>query len=140
MKDSAWNFEDYIFERKVREKAPAFFGKLILKCKLIDNQELANRIYDAILNNEAIITDAERDDALKVDVVVTGILRHDKEKKVFLAAEVSWVVDKMDVERAARRTKIIEKCLGIPGIPVVIGNEYTEGAKESAEELQVIII
>jgi len=140
LKDSAWNFEDYIFERKVREKAPAFFGKLILKCKLIDNQELANRIDDAILNNEAIITDAERDDALKVDVVVTGILRHDKEKKVFLAAEVSWVVDKMDVERAARRTKIIEKCLGIPGIPVVIGNEYTEGAKESAEELQVIII
>ena len=140
LKNDVGNLKGDNFERKVREKAPAFFGKLILKCKLIDNQELANRIDDAILNDEAIITDNERDDALKVDVVVTGILRHDKEKKVFLAAEVSWVVDKMDVERAARRTKIIEKCLGIPGIPVVIGNEYTEGAKEAAEELNVVII
>ena len=140
LKNDVGNLKGDNFERKIREKAPAFFGKLILKCKLIDNQELANRIDDAILNNEAIITDAERDDALKVDVVVTGILRNNKEKKVFLAAEVSVVVDKMDVERAARRTKIIEKCLGIPGIPVVIGNEYTEGAKEAAEELQVIII
>ncbi|HOM11051.1 MAG TPA: hypothetical protein PLV81_12980 [Spirochaetota bacterium] len=128
------------FERKVKEKAPSYFGKLILKCRLIDTMELANSIDDAILNKKATITDDERDDALKVDVVVTGFLRHNKEKKVFLAAEVSIVVDKTDVERAARRTKIIEKCLGIPGIPVVIGDEYTDGAKKAAEELQVIMI
>ncbi|HPP51036.1 MAG TPA: hypothetical protein PLO73_13785 [Spirochaetota bacterium] len=128
------------FERKVKEKAPSYFGKLILKCRLIDSMELANSIDDAILNKKATITDDERDDALKVDVVVTGFLRHNKEKKVFLAAEVSIVVDKTDVERAARRTKIIEKCLGIPGIPVVIGDEYTDGAKKAAEELQVIMI
>lgn len=128
------------FERKVKEKAPSYFGKLILKCRLIDTMELANSIDDAILNKKATITDDERDDALKIDVVVTGFLRHNKEKKVFLAAEVSIVVDKTDVERAARRTKIIEKCLGIPGIPVVIGDEYTDGAKKAAEELQVIMI
>jgi len=128
------------FERKVKEKAPSYFGKLILKCRLIDTMELANSIDDAILNKKATITDDERDDALKVDVVVTGFLRHNKEKKVFLAAEVSIIVDKTDVERAARRTKIIEKCLGIPGIPVVIGDEYTDGAKKAAEELQVIMI
>ncbi|HXK66234.1 MAG TPA: hypothetical protein PK348_08205 [Spirochaetota bacterium] len=128
------------FERKVKEKAPSYFGKLILKCRLIDSMELANSIDDAILNKKATITDDERDDALKVDVVVTGFLRHNKEKKVFLAAEVSIIVDKTDVERAARRTKIIEKCLGIPGIPVVIGDEYTDGAKKAAEELQVIMI
>ncbi|HOJ30299.1 MAG TPA: hypothetical protein PL059_14635 [Spirochaetota bacterium] len=128
------------FERKVKEKAPSYFGKLILKCRLIDTIELANSIDDAILNKKATITDDERDDALKIDVVVTGFLRHNKEKKVFLAAEVSIVVDKTDVERAARRTKIIEKCLGIPGIPVVIGEEYTEGARKAAEDLQVIMI
>lgn len=128
------------FERKVKENVPSYFGKLILKCKLLDNQELANRIDDALLNNKGIITDAERDDALRIDVVVTGLLRHNTEKKVLLAAEVSVVVDRTDVERAARRTKIIEKCLGIPGIPVVIGNEYTDGAKKAAEELQVIIL
>ncbi|MDH7554758.1 MAG: hypothetical protein QHH74_14000 [Spirochaetota bacterium] len=128
------------FERKVKEKAPSYFGKLILKCRLIDSMELANSIDDAILNKKATLTDDERDDALKIDVVVTGFLRHNKEKKVFLAAEVSIVVYKTDVERAARRTKIIEKCLGIPGIPVVIGDEYTDGARKAAEELQVIMI
>jgi len=128
------------FERKIREKAPSYFGKLILKCRLIDTMELANTIDDAVLNKKAVITDDERDDALKIDVVVTGFLRHNKEKKVFLAAEVSVVVDKADVERAVKRTKVIEKCLGIPGIPVVIGEEYTDGAKKAAEELQVIMI
>ncbi|MEW6526665.1 MAG: hypothetical protein AB1444_08375 [Spirochaetota bacterium] len=128
------------FERKIREKAPSYFGKLILKCRLIDTMELANTIDDAVLNKKSVITDDERDDALKIDVVVTGFLRHNKEKKVFLAAEVSVVVDKADVERAVKRTKIIEKCLGIPGIPVVIGEEYTDGAKKAAEELQVIMI
>lgn len=128
------------FERKIREKAPSYFGKLILKCRLIDNIELANIIDDAMLDNKVVVTDDERDDALRIDVVVTGFLRHNKEKKVFMAGEVSMVVDKTDVERAARRTKTIEKCLGIPGIPVVIGDEYTEGAKKAAEELQVILI
>ncbi len=128
------------FERKVREKAPSYFGKLILKCKLIDTVELANIIDDAMLNNKAIITDDERDDALRIDVVATGYLRHNKEKKVFLAAEVSVVVDETDVVRASRRAKIIEKGLGVPGIPVVIGMECTEKAKEVAEELQVVLI
>ncbi|MEJ5363339.1 MAG: hypothetical protein WBK20_08675 [Spirochaetota bacterium] len=126
------------FERKVRENAPSYFGKLILKCKLIDKIELANVCDDAL--EAGIITDDERDDALLCDVVVTGVLRHNKEKKVLLVAEVSVVVDKADVERAARRTRVIEKCFNIPGIPVVIGKECTEGAKAIADELQVVIV
>ncbi len=126
------------FERKVRERAPSYFGKLILKCKLIDTIELANVCDDAL--ESGIITDDERDDALLCDVVVSGVLRHNKEKEVLLVAEVSVVVDKVDVKRASRRARIIEKCFNIPAIPVAIGKECTEGAKTIADELQVIIV
>jgi len=126
------------FERKVRERAPSYFGKIIRKCKLISHIELANILDDAL--DTGIIGDDERDDALLCDIVVTGALRSDKERKVLIVAEVSVVVDKQDVERAASRTKVIEKCMGLPGIPVVIGKEHTEGALKRADELQVIVI
>ena len=126
------------FERKVRERAPSYFGKIIRKCKLISHIELANILDDAL--DAGIIGDDERDDALLCDVVVTGALRNNKERKVLIVAEVSVVVDKQDVERAYSRTKIIEKCMGLPGIPVVIGKEHTEGALKRADELQVIVV
>jgi len=126
------------FERKVRERAPSYFGKIIRKCKLISHIELANILDDAL--DAGIIGDDERDDALLCDVVVTGALRNNKERKVLIVAEVSVVVDKQDVERAASRTKVIEKCMGLPGIPVVIGKEHTEGSLKRADELQVIVV
>ena len=126
------------FERKVRERAPSYFGKIIRKCKLISHIELANILDDAL--DAGIIGDDERDDALLCDVVVTGVLRNNKERKVLIVAEVSVVVDKQDVERAYSRTKVIEKCMGLPGIPVVIGKEHTEGSLKRADELQVIVV
>jgi len=57
------------FERKVRERAPSYFGKIIRKCKLISHIELANILDDAL--DAGIIGDDERDDALLCDVVVT---------------------------------------------------------------------
>lgn len=126
------------YERKVRENAPSYFGRLIVKCKLMEKLELAHMLDEAL--DKGIINDDERDDALLCDVVVTGVLRRDRDKKVVLAAEVSVVADKADAERAAKRSKIIEKIVGLPGIPVVIGKDITEGGRKTADELQVVII
>lgn len=124
------------FERKVRERAPSYFGKLIRRCRLISSQELADILDDAIDNG--IISESERDDALNADVVVTGFLKHDK-KKVVLVTEVSIKIDKTDVEKAFARAEVIGKAMNFPAIPVVIGKEFTEGAKTRAEELKVIL-
>jgi len=124
------------FERKVRERAPSYFGKLIRKCRLISSQELADILDDAMDNG--IISESERDDALNADVVVTGFLKHDK-KKVILVTEVSIKIDKTDVEKAFVRAEVIGKAMNFPAIPVVIGKEFTEGAKTRAEELKVIL-
>jgi predicted nuclease with TOPRIM domain len=125
------------FERKVRERAPSYFGRLIRKCRVLPIEELADLLDDAV--EKGIITEEEREDALKTDVVVTGVLKEDSGQRVALVTEVSMKADRQDVERAYSRAKIIGKVLNLPAISVVIGKEYTEGAKEKAEEMGVIL-
>ncbi len=125
------------FERKVRERAPSYFGRLIKRCRVVLHEELANSLDDAV--EEGIITEDEKQDALNIDVVVTGYLKEDREKKVVIASEVSLRADRVDVERAYERANIFGRAMRIPAIAVAIGKETTEGAKNRSEELGVIL-
>ena len=126
------------FERKVREKAYSFLGKIITKCKVVDMSIIAEKLDEAVY--AGIITEEEKDSALKLDVLAEGFLRDDREKKVLVAVEVSVKADRNDVERAKERSQILEKALGLPVIPVVISEGATFGAKEKAKELNVELI
>ncbi|GAB6184206.1 hypothetical protein [Thermodesulfovibrio hydrogeniphilus] len=126
------------FERKVREKAPAYFGKLIRKCKVIGFEELAEILEKAV--DEGKITEEEKDDVLNIDVVVTGFLKEDRQQKVAIAAEVSVKVDKEDVERASKRKIVLEKAMEIPVLSVSIGREFSKSVKALAEKLNVILV
>jgi septal ring factor EnvC (AmiA/AmiB activator) len=125
------------FERKVRENAPAYLGKLIRKCKVLDKAIIAEQLDEAL--DAGRITEEERDEALSVDLVAEGYLRVEPQKKVLVVAEVSVKADKVDVERAHKRSKIVEKAFGMPTIPAVIGKKYTAGAKNKAKELQICL-
>jgi chromosome segregation ATPase len=125
------------FERKVRENAPAYLGKLIRKCKVLDKAVLADQLDEAL--DAGRITEEEREEALSVDLVAEGYLRVEPQKKVLVVAEVSVKADKVDVERAHKRSKIVERAFGIPTIPAVIGKKYTAGAKNKAKELQICL-
>ena len=138
LKDDVADLKGDNFERKVREKAPAYFGRLIRKCKTMSFEDLADYLEEAA--EKRIITEEEKDSALNIDVVVTGFLKTDKEKKVVLAGEVSIKADKVDVERAYERANVIGKALGLSAIAVVIGKETTEGAIKRADELGVVLI
>jgi len=132
------NLKEDIFERKVREKAPAYFGRLIKRCRTMSLEDLADYLEEAV--EKGIITEEEKNSALNIDVVVTGFLKTDKDKRVVLAGEVSVKVDRIDVERAYERASVIGKALGLPAIAVVIGEEKTEGALTRADELGVVLI
>ncbi|MFZ8831052.1 MAG: hypothetical protein ACO2OY_02655 [Thermodesulfobacteriaceae bacterium] len=125
------------FERKVRENAPAYLGKLIRKCKVLDKAIIAEQLDEAL--DAGRITEEERDEALSVDLVAEGYLRVEPQKKVLVVAEVSVKADKVDVERAHKRSKIVEKAFGMPTIPAVIGKRYTAGAKNKPKELQICL-
>ena len=126
------------FERKVRENAPAYLGKLIRKCKVLDKAIIADQLDEAL--DAGRITEEEREEALSVDLVAEGYLRVEPQKKVLVVAEVSVKADKVDVERAHKRSKIVEKAFGMPTIPAVIGKKYTAGAKNKAKELQICLV
>ncbi len=125
------------FERRVRERAPAYFGRFIRRCKVISSEELADILDDAM--ERGIIQEEERDDALNIDVVVTGVLKQDREKRIVLVTEVSIKADRVDVERASERARVIERAMNLPAIAIVIGKESTEGAQQRAKELDVLL-
>ncbi|MFN3535268.1 MAG: hypothetical protein ACK4WB_07755, partial [Desulfatiglandales bacterium] len=125
------------FERKVRERAPSYFGRLMRRCKVISHEELANILDDAVDNG--VISESERDNAVNIDVVAIGLLRHEREKKVVAVTEVSIKADRVDVERASERAGIIGRAMNLPALAIVIGKEYTKGAEARAEELNVIL-
>lgn len=125
-------------ELQVRDRVGAFFGKLLKWARLLDSSDLADLLYDAA--SQGLITQEEAEDALRVDAVVRGQLRSDGLKEVLIAAEISFVVDRVDVERAKKRAEIISRALSQPTISAVIGREFTEGAKEASQELSVLII
>ncbi len=126
------------FERKVRERAPSYFGRLIRRCKVVSFEELADILEEAV--DKGIITEDEKNDCLNIDVVVKGFLKTEKERMAVIAGEVSVKVDRVDVERAYERAILIGRAMGLPTISVAIGKETTEGAIKRAEELGVILI
>ena len=126
------------FVRVVRERAPSYFGRFIRKCKVVSIEEFAEILEEAV--DKKTIEEEEKNEALRVDVVVTGVLKTQEDQKVIIAGEVSVTADANDVERAYKRAKIIGKAFGVSSMAVVIGKKWTEGAIDKSNQLGVIII
>ncbi len=119
------------FERKVREKAPAYFGRILRRIRLIDHQTLADLLEDAV--DEGIITEDEKMELIWADGVLKAKSKDNKED-VWVVFEVSYVVDKKDVDRALNRALILNKVVEKIVIPIVIGKEYTIPVEEIEEK------
>ncbi|MEM5809251.1 MAG: hypothetical protein QXH92_05040, partial [Candidatus Aenigmatarchaeota archaeon] len=120
-------------ERKVREKAPAYFGRFFRKIKVIDIQQWAEKLDDA--EEQGLITPEEREQALNLDI----LLRAKKEgRELLLAVEVSYTVDEKDALRALERANIFYKLYQIETIPVVIGVEIPPELEEKHKEVLFI--
>jgi len=124
------------FERTVRERAPAYLGRIIRRCRVINFEDLADRLEDGV--EAGRISDEEKNDALLIDVIAQGIIK--PEKKVLLAVEVSLKVDVEDVERASKRADVIYKAMEMETIPVALGKETSQKAREKADKMGVFVI
>ena len=120
-------------ERRYREKAPAYFGRLVRRMRVLSAEELAGLLEDAVEQGQ--LTDAEKDEAILTDVVVRGRY-HGSGAEVYLVIEVSWGVGVHDVERAVQRAAVLGK-LGIPALPVVAGKAVTAQAEQLAHQKHV---
>jgi hypothetical protein len=138
LKDDVGILKGDMFEMKLKDKAPSRFGSIIRRCKVLNPEKYVEILDDALDENK--INFAEREDALDVDIVATGVLTKDPTKKVLLIAEASVKADKKDVERAYKRAQIFKKASDIETLAVVVCKEKTQGAIKKAQELGVILV
>lgn len=127
----------WAYEWKIKENYHAYFGRVLRRARRIPLEELANLAADA--EERGLISEKQYIALLELDLVVEGLLKHDK-RPVVLAIEISHKVFESDLERAFERANILAYLLGKEVIPTVIGSEVEEKISELADERGVLLI
>ena len=124
-------------ERRFRSHAPAYFGSLLRRIRVVDRSALADEIDDAI--DAGTFADADRHPLLMLDVVARGRDAKTREER-YLAAEVSVGIGEGDILRAVDRASLLEKLTGIPAVPVVGGYSISTRFRSIADERHVQVV
>ena len=124
-------------ERRFRGRAPAYFGHLIRRMRVVDSSTLADKVDDAI--DAGTFAEADRDPLLLLDVVVRGRDIETREER-YLAAEVSVGIGEGDILRAVDRAALLQKLTGIPAVPVVGGYSHLTRFRCIADERHVQVV
>ena len=131
--DTVGGLKGWVLERIYADRAGAYFGRLLRQVKVVEVHTLEDQL-------EAALTAEEFHDVLLLDVLVRGRVRRVGEgPEVWLAVEVSAVVDQRDVERAVRRAGHLRKA-GYRVVPVVAGEGVTQGGQEAAGVQRVALV
>jgi len=117
-------------ESMVRERPFVYLGRFALRLKAVSDAELAILLEDAV--ERGLITEEEAEDAKLLDAIARGRRRGDV-TSLYLAVEVSSVVDQHDLVRAVRRAAIVEKASGVPTQPIVVGKQVLDDVRQTAE-------
>lgn len=101
----------------------------------MSQERLANLLDEAV--EKGVISEEERVAVLSTDIVVEG---KRQDQPAALLAEVSFTVDRYDVERAAERAKVLAKVLNVPVVAVVGGAFVDDSVWPLARELGVEVL
>ncbi|GIV83437.1 MAG: hypothetical protein KatS3mg052_0444 [Candidatus Roseilinea sp.] len=123
-----------LLEIKFRERAPAYFGRWLRRIRVVPITDIEDQL-------DAVLTDKEVNDLLALDLLVRGRprLAEPETEEVWLAVEVSSVVDANDVQRAARRAALLRR-IGLRVVPVAAGARINPAAKTLAESYHVALM
>ncbi len=122
-----------LLEMDYRAKVGAIFGSRLKKPKVVD----AGDMWDVLRDR---LDEEEIRQIVALDLIVRGrLLPPQGEGELWLAVEVSYVVDQNDVMRAAARAALLRKA-GLPAIPVAAGKRLTQGASALATESRVVLV
>ncbi len=126
-------------ERRYRERAGAYFGRLVRRAYALSDREIAELLGAA--EEAGRLAPEEVDDVRAADVIVRG-RRPDGMGEVYLVVEVSVGIGPGDVERALRRATLLQRALGPDRstLPVVAGARATREAQSLATAQDVWII
>jgi len=133
MRDVQGDLVGQVLEINYRDKAYAYLGSLLRRVQVVPLQDLE-------ANLEQHLSDQELNDLIPLDVLVKGQPRRQPDApEVWLAIEVSGVVDRRDVERAMQRAQLLRQA-GYPAIPAVAGKRITDGGKAAVRAGPVLLL
>ncbi len=121
----------FYYEFHYRERAPAYFGKIMRRARGHLPYELEELV-------EPYLSDDELYEFYKTDVVVQGRWRSDG-NETYLVMEVSETVDANDVVRAMRRADLLKKA-GMRVVPAIAGDTVIEEAQTLAQHERVLVV
>ncbi|NLX97395.1 MAG: hypothetical protein GXY83_14595 [Rhodopirellula sp.] len=120
-------------EIRYRLNAASYFGRWLRRTRVVGGNDLTARV-------EKQLSPDELHELLLTDLIVRGLGAYlPGQPEVWLAVEISCVVDRKDVARAVRRAALIRRA-GLPGLPVVAGETATDGAETEARERGVAML
>ena len=120
-------------ELSYRNKIYGYFGHLMCRLKVVD----LSTIDEAL---EATLASGEFRDVFRLDLLATGQLRESPDRpEVWLAIEISSVVDSNDVDRAWRRAGLIRRVEPLV-LPIAAGDRVTLGAETAARDQNVVLM
>ncbi len=122
-----------MLELTYRNKIYGYFGHLMRRLKVVDLSTI-----DEVL--ETTLAPGEFRDVFRLDLLATGQLRASPGgPEVWLAIEISSVVDSNDVDRAWRRASLIRR-VGPLVLPIAAGDRTTSGAETAARDQNVVLM
>jgi hypothetical protein len=115
------------------KKASAYFGRWLRRAEVVGS----NEVWDLL---EERLSPDELHEVLLTDLLVRGRATHRPDRpEVWLAVEISAVVDRDDIARAVRRAELLRRA-GVAAVPVVAETSATEGAESEANSLGVAML
>ena len=133
MQDTLGAVKGRQLELTYKEQAGTYFGPLLRRVRVLSLTQIEDDL-------EAHLSAEEFRDLLNLDLLVRGRPRHLPDApQVWLAIEVSGVVDRHDVERAVRRAGHLSRA-GYVSVPAVAGEQVTEGARSLAQVEGVLLV
>ena len=124
---------DSLLEMTYQRRAGSYLGPVLRRVRAWVPFELEEDL-------EPRLPLADYLDLLQTDLLMRGQPRERRDiGEVWLAVEVSAVVDREDVERAVRRAGHLRKA-GYVALPAVAGEQATEGAEDMAQREGALMI
>ncbi len=120
-------------------KAANIFG-LLLRNGRSASEFVSSKLDEA--ESQGILTPQEADFVMAADLLWMGVIRRGKftGETLVLIGEISWTIERDDVERAVRKAEILRK-VGIWAVPFVSGSEWVdEKLREDALKQNVLCV
>ena len=125
------------YERKIAKRAARTVrryldvrnAELVYSLANPESPHLSDLLYQA--TEDGVISDEQANDLEDADLILLG--RSPDGEPTYVVVEVSITVDDSDIDRAARRARVVHTASGIPAQAAVIGTAISDANRQRAD-------